>query len=100
MGILRNSISPVNSEEFVPPRVNVPPGTSSTCKFCDRASQNAISGDESWLLVANASQKGVARVLAKVANAKPIRPDAPNGSLDNMMPDMVSTVTTVRKYSD
>jgi len=43
-GILMNSISPVKSDEFVPPRVNTPPGARSAELEVSRASQNDISG--------------------------------------------------------
>jgi len=46
-GISINSISPVNSDELVPPRVNSPPTTSVWLVSVDRESQKLISGEES-----------------------------------------------------
>ena len=46
-GILMNSMSPVNSDELVPPRVNSPPATSVWVAPVDRESQKLISGEES-----------------------------------------------------
>jgi len=51
-----NSMLPVNKEELVPPRVNVPPGSS--LSLVERASWNAISGAVSWLSLMSACQNG------------------------------------------
>jgi len=67
-------MSPVNSDELVPPRVNTPPETS-FFRSVDRVSQKLISGEESSLLLTSVSQKGVALVWAMVVNARPIVPD-------------------------
>ena len=70
------SMSPLNSDELVPPRVNTPPGTFCDCELGSaRVSQNDSSCEESWLLFASACQKGVARVLAMLWNARPMMPD-------------------------
>lgn len=75
-GISWKSILPLKRDEFVPPRVKTPPAT-----FCEvevgeaLVSQNDKSGDESWLLLSSACQKGVARVLAIEENARPMIPD-------------------------
>ena len=69
-------MSPLKSDEFVPPRVNTPPFTSSAVEdgFA-LASQNDISGEENWFAFSSACQKGVARVTASVEKASPISPD-------------------------
>lgn len=74
-GMLINSMSPVNSVELVPPRVNTPPETSVCDASVARVSQKLISGEESWLVLASVSQKGVAPVEAMVLNARPIIPE-------------------------
>lgn len=76
-GMLWNSMSPVNKDELVPPRVNTPPDTSvgAVGLLRNRANQNDISGLVSWLFDAKACQKGVERVLAIVSNARPMIPD-------------------------
>lgn len=77
LGMLTKSISPVNKLEFVPPRVNAPPG-SFACTFCassKRVSQKAISGELNWLPLASVSQNGVACDCAMGVNPRPISPE-------------------------
>jgi hypothetical protein len=72
-----NSISPWNSDELVPPRMNEPPGSSS-CGFLapwKRVSQKDISGASSWPLETSPSQKGVVCVEEMPSNARPMMPD-------------------------
>jgi len=74
-GMLMNSISPVKSDEFVPPSVKTPPGSKFWVDEEERVSQNDISGAESWLLSIRACQNGTASVLARDWKANPIRPE-------------------------
>ena len=68
-------MSPVKSDEFVPPKVKIPPAPSFVVdRGSARCSQKLISGAASSPLVANACQKGVARVLAMEENASPMIP--------------------------
>lgn len=92
-GMLMNSTLPVNSDEFVPPKVKIPPGSSSATSVwpLKRVIQNAISGDESWFWLTRASQNGVDCVEEMPENARPIIPETgPTSSED----DTCSTDTT------
>jgi len=73
----RNSMSPLKSDVFVPPRVKTPPEARDVSEvgLVSRASQNDISGALSRLLLVTACQKGVVDVLVRDSKAKPIRPD-------------------------
>ena len=75
-GIFKNSISPVNKLELVPPRVKAPPGTSFwVLVWLERVSQNPISGVVSWPPVARACQNGIAFVFAIAEKARPKIPE-------------------------
>ena len=69
---------PVNSEEFVEPRLNVPPGSSCCAleSLTNRVSWNAMRGSSSVpSLFASASQNGVAPDEAMVWKPRPISPE-------------------------
>ena len=74
---LMNSMSPLKSDEFVPPRVKTPPGAREVWEagWSSCANQNDISGALSRLLLLRFCKKGIASVLARDQKAKPIRPD-------------------------
>ena len=74
-GISKNSISPLKSEEFVPPKVKTPPGDESPLLGSDLASQNENSGLCSWSLFSRFCQKGTPPVLAIVWKARPKIPE-------------------------
>ena len=76
-GRSRNSISPVNNDELVPPRVNIPPGSSGDAEASPRylSIQKLISGAESSPPLAKPCQKGVEPVEAMASYASPIIPD-------------------------
>ena len=96
---LRNSMSPLKSDEFVPPRVKTPPGAreDGELELGLRASQNDISGALSRLLSVTAFQKGIACVLARAMKAKPIRPDT--GAFTRPVV-IASTATTWCQYEE
>lgn len=73
----KNSMSPVNKVEFVPPRVKTPPGSSTSAvgSSRNRVSQKPISGEVSFPPSASACQNGVERVEAMVLNASPRIPE-------------------------
>jgi hypothetical protein len=77
LGISRNSMSPVNKDELVPPSVKVPPGSTSVARGLplSRVNWKDISGDVSRPPSDNASQKGVDLVEVRGENASPIRPE-------------------------
>jgi hypothetical protein len=92
-GMSRNSISPWNKLELVPPRVNVPPGSSSFASGWSRkrVRKKAISGDDSWPPLAKACQNGAARVVAMDENAKPRIPE----TLPSRSPWVVWSTATI-----
>ena len=69
-----NSISPVYSEELVPPSVNAPPGMLASVDDVERVSQKLISGESNCPLVASVCQKGVDPVAERGAKARPRKP--------------------------
>lgn len=75
-GMLTKSMSPVKSEELVPPRVNTPP-LMSCWRFVTGAlsNQKENSGDVNWFELTKACQNGTAFVSAIPWNASPRIPE-------------------------
>jgi len=73
----KNSMSPVNKLELVPPKVKTPPNSSSVAcgSVRNRVIQKLISGAESWFPAARVCQKGVERVEEMVSKARPMIPE-------------------------
>ena len=78
----KNSMSPVKSELFVPPRVNTPPNSSAlgSCVGVKRVKKNDISGSAKRPAFTSSSQKGVVWDWEIAWNARPRMPASPESN--------------------